>query len=273
MKRSYVTLAVLLLGSGVIAAPAPKPFVSGWSNPVNPDRDCKIRRDEATLIIEMPGTDHDYDPIRKHFNAPRILRDMEGDFEINVRVQIERRPSAKSTAKGQPSCVSAGFLLIYPDTSRTTCIRSEYGFPQPGIGLDGYAAASDLPYPRRERASGTGIGEDGYAAMKDFYCQVRPPDMTWNHGDQKQIRSICDRGWKDWPFAKKSDYAYLRLEQRGNWITFFISPDGKKWTQLSSHSGQPTKFKLGLAAYSTSTDPSKFRFDQLKLTRGKRNSK
>jgi hypothetical protein len=34
-------------------------------------------------------------------------------------------------------------------------------------------------------------------------------------------------------------------------------------------SGLPTKLKLGLAAYSTSSDPSKVRFDKLQLLRGK----
>ena len=66
--------------------------------------------------------------------------------------------------------MSAGFLLIYPDTSRTTCIRLEYGLSQPGIGLDGYAVKPLLSKPRRENASRKGIGEDGYAAMKDYFC-------------------------------------------------------------------------------------------------------
>ena len=48
------------------------------------------------------------------FNAPRLLCDLEGTFDLEVRVRIEYCPSEQSTVKGQPSYVSAGFLLIYP---------------------------------------------------------------------------------------------------------------------------------------------------------------
>jgi hypothetical protein len=114
MNRSLSVLAVVLLACASWAAPAPVPFVTGWGYPVNPDSDCKIRRSNYALTIEMPGGDHDFDPLRKRLNDPRLLRDMEGDFEIQVRVQMVCRLPAQSTVKGQPSCVAAGFLLIPP---------------------------------------------------------------------------------------------------------------------------------------------------------------
>ena len=87
-------------------------FVSGWGKPIDPDKDCKIQRDKDTLAIEIPGKDHDYDPVRKHFNAPRLLSDLDGNFDLQVRVRIDSRPSAQSTVEGQPSYTSAGFLVI-----------------------------------------------------------------------------------------------------------------------------------------------------------------
>jgi hypothetical protein len=273
MNRSLYVLTVLLLACATFAAPAPDPFKSGWGNPIDLDRDCKISRNGSTLTIEMPGSEHGYDPIRERFNAPRLLREIEGDFDMQVRARIDCRPAARSTVKGLPSCASAGFLLIYPDTSRTTrttCIRLEYGLSQPGIGLDGYAVKPRLPKPRSENASGTGIGEDGYAAFKHFYCKVQPSTMTWDHGLQEEFHFICDRGWKNWPFPEKTDYAYLRLEQRDKWITFFISPDGEKWSELTYQPSLPAKANVGLAAYSTSTERSKVCFDQLRVKRGKK---
>ncbi|HEY7328129.1 MAG TPA: hypothetical protein VH592_10835 [Gemmataceae bacterium] len=56
----------------------------------------------------------------------------------------------------------------------------------------------------------------------------------------------------------------------GRHFDYFLSPDGEKWSGLGSRSGPPAKVKLGLAAYSTSSEPSKVRFDQLKLWRGKK---
>ena len=72
MIRSVFSLALLLIACAVLAAPAPDLFKSGWGNPVDPDRDCKIKRDKGALIIEMPGTYHDYAPSRKCVNAPRM---------------------------------------------------------------------------------------------------------------------------------------------------------------------------------------------------------
>jgi len=273
MTRLLFTLAAMLLVCSAFAAPAPEPFISGWDRPLDPSRDCKISRSGDSLTIEMPGTDHDYDPIRKRFNAPRLLRDMDSDFNIQFRIRIDCRPSAKSTVKSLPSCVSAGFLLIFPDASSTSCIRLDYGLSQPGIGLNGYAVPPTLPSPRQKNAPAKGIGEGGYAATKHYFCVGQPSHLTLDHGIQKQFHQICDSGWKDWPFPKKMDYAYLRLEQRDTWINLFISPDGEKWTRVSAHSGQPEKFKLGLVAYSTSTEPSKVRFDQLKLTLGKKEAR
>jgi hypothetical protein len=272
MARSISTLAALLLACAALGVPAPDPFGSGWGNPLDPDRDCKIRRGNGALIIEMPGTDHDYDPIRERVNAPRILRDLEGDFEIQVRVQIACLPSARSSVKGQPSFVSAGFLLIYPESDRTVCSRMEYGVMQQGIGLDGFAVAPTLAGRRREGASRNGIGEDGFAVLKNWYCKKRDLNKIWNRERLEQFHAIYDRGWWDWPLPKKrTGYAYVRLEQHGGGgYHFFLSPDGEKWTKIGAFLGPPPKLKLGLAAFSTSSEPSQVRFDQLKLTRGKK---
>jgi hypothetical protein len=64
---------------------------------------------------------------------------------------------------------------------------------------------------------------------------------------------------------KQNYSAYLRLERSNGWLNFFISADGEKWTRLIKRSDPHTKLKLGLAAYSTSSEPSKVRFDKLKL--------
>ena len=71
----------------------------------------------------------------------------------------------------------------------------------------------------------------------------------------------------------KADCAYLRLEQREEWSYFFISADGEKWTPVTPLRSLPNGGKLGLAASSTSPEPSKVIFDQLKLTRGKKEEK
>lgn len=273
MNRSLCVLAALLLACAALAAPAPEPFVSGWGYPVDPDSDCKIKRDNGVLTIEMPGSLHDYDPRRKRYNAPRLLRELDGNFDLQVRVRIDYCLSSQSTVKGQPSYVSAGLLLIYPETGRPICDRLEFAVSQQGSRLDGYAVAPLLSEPRRKIAAVKGIGAESYALKKCWFCEKQRSDMTWNRRRLDHYLLIWDRGWQGWFLAEKTDFAYLRLEQRDTWYYFYISPDGEKWTQLEYQPSLPAKSMVGLAAYSTSSEPSKVRFDQLKLTRGKKKSK
>jgi regulation of enolase protein 1 (concanavalin A-like superfamily) len=243
----------------------PWEFVSGWGDPVDPDKDCKIHRDKDALTIEMPGSDHDYDPVRKRFNAPRLLSELEGEFDLQVRVRIDYRPSAQSTVKGQPSYVSAGFLLIYPEKELSICARLEYAISQQGTRLDAYAVPPSLADPRRKNPTSKGKEASSYAILKSWIGDGQP-SLAEN--------GIWERGWESWPLPEKAEYAYLRLDHRaGGWSSFFISPDGKKWTRLEYLPSVPAKGKIGLAAYSTSTEPSKVRFDQLKLAWDKKKSK
>lgn len=240
MIRSLCALVALVLTAYALSAPAPQTLPAGLRKPVDPDKDCNFRHDKGTLTIEMPGTDHDYDPLRERVNAPRFLRDLEGDFVIQVRVHIERRPSDISTVQDHTSCVAAGVLIIPPDSSSFTCFRMEYGL------------------------SREGIGSDGYAALK--------------HRDIKngRMNGIWDCGWKPWPLPEKADNAYLRLERRKNTFYPSLSPDGEKWTPLFGPMGfgrLTAKLTVGLAAYSTSSERSKVRFDQIKLTQGKKKAR
>jgi regulation of enolase protein 1 (concanavalin A-like superfamily) len=238
MTRSIIVLVSLLLAAVTLAAPVPAPqaFKKGWDEPVDPDKDCKFTRDKDSLTIELPGTDHDYYPLRDRVNAPRLLRDIEGDFDLHVRVRMERRPSATSTVKGQPSLVSGGFLLIPPKAFGLACIRLEFGI------------------------AGEGTDADGYAALKHQNFTKGRMDARWG------------REWKDWSLPEKADHAYLRLVRRGEKLYPSISPDGEKWALLMAgqYGRLPVKLKVGLAAYSTSAEPSKVRFDQFKLTQGQK---
>jgi hypothetical protein len=297
MKRSlYVLsvllLAVLLLTCAALAVPAPKPSLKEWGDPINPDHDCKIRLDGGVLSIEMPGTDHDYDPYRKRFNAPRILREIEGEFDLQVRIRIDCPPSAQSSVEDQPAYVSAGFLILYPDSPlylwpryETACERVDYGVMQQRIGIDDFPIDDfrlplrRLRHPQIEKESRKGIGEDGCVLERRWGYNPRAienggPAIGCNRYSQVWLR-FFDRGWRDWPMPKKADCVYLRMErgyiQGYKGMVISISPNGEKWTQLTGYTwGMQPKLKVGLAAYSTSSEPSRVRFDQIKLWRGKK---
>ncbi|HEY7328127.1 MAG TPA: hypothetical protein VH592_10825 [Gemmataceae bacterium] len=267
MNRSLYVLTALLLACAALAAPAPQPFVSGWGHPIDPDRDCKITRDKGVLTIEMPGGDHDYDTARDRLNAPRFVREFEGDFEIQVRIRIDSLPSAKSTAKDASEDDYAGLGLEFPRERRKPLQRDLFSHPK---GLPSFVAAGFLVIPprpfcelfRRSQygVAGAGKGKEGFATQ-----------LSRDDGGGLGYKA-CNREWGGWPFEAKPEYVYLRLIRKGFLLDYSISPDGKSWVSIGGINllGLPSKLTVGLAAYSTSTDPSKIRFDQLKLTQGKK---
>ena len=230
MCRSIFALVLLLATCTILAAPAPK---SAWERPADPDRDCKFAIKGGTVTIELPGTDHDLAPKRKRFNAPRLLREVEGDFVMQVRVSGSFRPSAKSSVEGEDPSVAAGLVLIPADDN---CIRLEHG-----------------AYRRK--------GEQ-------FACPAlrMRGERIYNMETELQVP------WKPAPAAEKEERYYLSLERQGDFIYEAYSSDGKKWTYDAKVriKDLPGKVKVGLAAYSTSTEPSKVTFDQFKLIKGER---
>jgi regulation of enolase protein 1 (concanavalin A-like superfamily) len=227
MLLRICTLLVLLMAYAALAAPAPK---DGWEQ-LNPDKDGKIDIKDGTVTIELPGRDHEIEPKRNRFNAPCVLRDVEGDFAIQVRVSASFRPSGKSSVKGESPRVAAGLLLI---PAEKNYVRLEYGaIQQNGKQITGFS----------NRMRGEKLGVTG--------------DYThWNPQE-----------WKP-----NQEHIYLRIEREGDWIRNVLSPDGKTWERYNSWTGRklPSKFKVGLAAYSTSTEPFKVRFDHFKLIQGQK---
>jgi hypothetical protein len=58
MIRPIFSLVLLLAACAVLAAPAPEPFKSGWGNPEDPDKDCKIRHGGSVLALERAVKHH-----------------------------------------------------------------------------------------------------------------------------------------------------------------------------------------------------------------------
>jgi hypothetical protein len=235
MIRLISALIPVLATCTVLAAPAPEPFKSGWDKPIDPGRDCRFVIKGGTLTIVLPGTDHDLAPKRERFNAPRLLRDVEGDFMIQVRVSASYRPSAKSSVDEEEPSVAAGLVLLPADGN---CIRFEYGAYRRGGAQRACPAF---------RMRGEGI---------------------WN------MEQDWTPAWKKDGRAAEIEHIYLGLERQGHTIYPFLSPDGKKWDRNFNVElpALPAKLKVGLAAYSTSTEPFQSTFDQFKLIRGSKKS-
>ena len=77
-------LTTSLLVCSITAAPAPEPWRAYWEKPVDPLGDCRFDKDWDKLTITVPGIDHVWD--KKTSTAPCLLREVEGDFVVQVRV-------------------------------------------------------------------------------------------------------------------------------------------------------------------------------------------
>jgi hypothetical protein len=130
---AFVAGSVLAEGVAVgvagvlVGAPAPfprpgppGPWFDGWERPLG---DGHFERRGDRLTITVPGKSHELDVVEGRLNAPRLLRDVEGDFAVQVRVGGNFRD-------GQGA---AGLILLGGGKGVSLALgaRRRYGKPQP----------------------------------------------------------------------------------------------------------------------------------------------
>jgi regulation of enolase protein 1 (concanavalin A-like superfamily) len=109
MPRIAALLLCALAALVATATPVPdsKPWVTGWDKPVDPKGDCRFKRKGERLTITVPGEGHQLDLWTDRFDAPRFLRDVKGDFVVEVRVSGDCW-----SAKKEDGSRGAGILLL-----------------------------------------------------------------------------------------------------------------------------------------------------------------
>ncbi len=98
----------------------PLPEVTGtplgaWGEAIDPDHDCKIADKGKSLDISIPNTHHDLNADNNKLNAPRVVREVTGDFTITARVSGAFKPSAKSTNPKAVPYIGGG-IVIWQDS-------------------------------------------------------------------------------------------------------------------------------------------------------------
>jgi regulation of enolase protein 1 (concanavalin A-like superfamily) len=129
MRRFLCSLACLALACAAFAGdpdPEPNPFLDGWDKPVDPDKDCKFEREKGGLTITVPGKDHGLAIERGRMNAPRLVKDIEGDFLAEVRVSGPLTPSAASAAPGRTPFLGAGLVLMADEKTYVRLERAAF---------------------------------------------------------------------------------------------------------------------------------------------------
>ena len=124
MSRTCIAILLVCIAGGPAAAQEEK-AIEGWGRFIDPDKDCKFRLDKGSLTIAVPGTPHDLGAERGQMNAPRCVREIEGDFIVQVKVTGAFRPR-KQLLQDRLPYHGAGLLLMKDDRTYVRIERATY---------------------------------------------------------------------------------------------------------------------------------------------------
>jgi regulation of enolase protein 1 (concanavalin A-like superfamily) len=226
-RRSlFVILTVGLVGAAVAAKDEKPRSIKGWGEVIDPAGDSLVKGDEGRLTIEVPGGTHDLNPTLGGMRAPRVLKEVEGDFVVQVKVTGDFKPGEESASPDTSSFNGAG-LLIWQDSKN---------------------------FIRLERNAWWLRDEGGYACY---------PPLFEYHRDG-QLQDTNPDGTRDEFFKGRS--TWLKLERRGGKVVASYSHDGKDWTEVKQIDVElPQKVQVGMAAVYTSTKALVVAFEELSV--------
>lgn len=140
--RQFLILTVLLAVSWLLLAQShaqTKPAeIPGWGKPLDPDGDCKFSVAGPRLNISVPGTPHALVIERNQMNAPRVVREVEGDFVAQVKVVGHFPRGAEAKVEGRRPYHSAGFFLAKDDKSYIRLEKAEMVYGADNITFVGF---------------------------------------------------------------------------------------------------------------------------------------
>jgi S1-C subfamily serine protease/regulation of enolase protein 1 (concanavalin A-like superfamily) len=137
--------------------------LSSWGDVVDPEDDCTVRVEKGGLSLELPGSHKDLNVELGKANAPRILRRVEGDFVVQVKVCGEFQPVGPSTREGAVPYNGAG-LLLWLDADHF--IRLERG-----AGLRNKRVGAFLLFERHELGQAV-ARNNAYLEQGDVYLKI-----------------------------------------------------------------------------------------------------
>ncbi|HEY7310382.1 MAG TPA: protein kinase [Gemmataceae bacterium] len=91
--------------------PPPNARSRDWGRRFDPDGDCTFNIQGGALTVNVPPMPHDLSIERGQNNAPRVLREVDGDFRLQVKVCGDIQPKAAGSVPGRLSCQAGGILL------------------------------------------------------------------------------------------------------------------------------------------------------------------
>jgi regulation of enolase protein 1 (concanavalin A-like superfamily) len=131
MKPFIVFIVLVFSTAGPPAGSAQDASEGGvWGRPVNADDTCQIAVSGGQVKISIARGPRDLSAELNVTDAPRVMREVTGDFIIQVRVAPDFRLRGQSTITGRPVFCSAGLLLWSSETDYVRLERAMYVQPQ-----------------------------------------------------------------------------------------------------------------------------------------------
>jgi hypothetical protein len=167
--------------------------INGWGTVTDPDGDCTFKEDRGKLTITVPGNLHDLHATRG-MNAPRVLREVEGDFTATVKVTCALTPG-KGVAKGANTAGYYAGLLLWAG-------EKEYVRLERNALWGGGKLVSFTPLFEYWKDGGMRVASPRGGAP-DFF----KPDSTWFQLERKggKVTARYSDDGKEWAVAQKVD--------------------------------------------------------------------
>ncbi|MEK7728317.1 MAG: DUF1349 domain-containing protein [candidate division KSB1 bacterium] len=199
--------------------------LKGWGEVIDPDGDCVVKLDKQKLLITVPGTLHDLNPRNGKINAPLVLQNVAGDFEVQVRVSGAFQPGKETTAPKSHAFNGAGLLLWQDEKNYLRLERNVW------IGDDGKLTC--FP-PLLEQCQDGQYAILNGASTTDPFFQGRSTWLRLARRGEKIFASLSHDG-KKWMRVNEFDFALAR------------------------------DLRVGVAAINTSDEPFAVKFDEFKI--------
>jgi RNA polymerase sigma factor (sigma-70 family) len=119
-----------------------------WGAALDPDADCKFAVQNDKLTILIPGKDHALCIEQNRMNAPRILRDVTGDFIAQVKVSGEFPAGATSVVPTRRAFQGAGLLLWLDEKTYIRLERAEVNIDGKNVSYANFELRKDADFTR-----------------------------------------------------------------------------------------------------------------------------
>jgi RNA polymerase sigma factor (sigma-70 family) len=126
--------------------------IPGWGNVINPDGDCTLALSGEKLTMSVPGTEHILTPEAHVTNAPRVMQEVTGPFDMQVKVTSHFTRGAKTSIAGRNPYQGAGLLVWMNDANNLKLTPAQSARDGKGVRFfnlefrhDGHRGGMPLP--------------------------------------------------------------------------------------------------------------------------------